>query len=278
MANHREWPCCHIFFSLCIIPGTKQQLSGTTISSYRDLFSEWIKYIFQQKDSQLHNVLARMLLLFPAFYLLPHTHLTPLSPLRNRAQPQGMPRLSPSSCSHSQATHTSPFLHSRKAQPAPVLARWLASGEDLCLQSGRKDEAWASQCSCIACPATHPGHMRHTWLTSRQLPFFIVFQFKVLKIASGLCCSWLRWLFGGVNGSWASQGLEQGRRTSESWRFCEVLFKHFLHTRIAVIIHTMNCLVSCAGVSSCRHPLAPCKWESYNTVWHSGWKSKARGV
>lgn len=77
MANHKEWPFCHIFFSLCLIPGTKQHLSGNIISSYRDLFSEWIKYIFQQKSSQLHNVLARILLLFPAFYLLPQHILLP---------------------------------------------------------------------------------------------------------------------------------------------------------------------------------------------------------
>lgn len=160
MANHREWPCCHIFFSLCIIPGTKQHLSGTTISSYRDIFSEWIKFIFQQKGSQLHNVLARILLLFPAFYLLPQHIQLPHHLWGTELSLKGY--LSPSSCSHSQATHTSSFLHSRKAESAPGLAQWLASGKDLCLQSGRESWAQASQCCCITCHSHPPRpHEKH---------------------------------------------------------------------------------------------------------------------
>lgn len=48
-----------------------------------------MKCFLQQKGSQLHNVLARILLLFPAFYLLPrHTSLQLFcpSPLRTRGQ------------------------------------------------------------------------------------------------------------------------------------------------------------------------------------------------
>jgi len=103
------------FCSLCIISGTKQHLLCEHSFLLRDLFSKWIKYFFQQKGSQLHNVLARVLLLFPVFLLLlQHISLQLLcpSPLRTRAWTRRVPYLPHMGCSR--ATHTSHSLHDRK--------------------------------------------------------------------------------------------------------------------------------------------------------------------
>lgn len=164
MANHREWPCC-IFFSLCIIPGTKQHLSGNTISSYRYLFSEWIKYIFQQKGSQLHNVLARILLLFPAFYLLPQ-HI-PLPHHLWGAEP---------SLKGCLTSHPAVVLTLKPPTHHPFYTVGKHSLHLGCLGGLHQGRICASSLTgrvglrppgAAVASARTPGHMRHTWLTSR---------------------------------------------------------------------------------------------------------------
>lgn len=164
MANHTEWPCCREFFSLCINPGTKQHLSGSTISSYRDLFTERIKYIFQQKSSQLHSVLARTLLLFPAFYLLPQ-HI----PLPRHLWGAELSLRGRLTCHPAVALALRPPTHhlfyTVGKHSLHLGCPEARIGKDLCLRSGGDSRAQASQCSCSTCPSHRP--VRHRWVTSR---------------------------------------------------------------------------------------------------------------
>lgn len=90
-------------------------------------------------------------LLFPVFHLLPwHISLQLFcpSPLRNRAQFQGLSYLSHRGSSHSWATHASRFLYIRRWQPALGWARWLAPMEVLYLQPGGDLWPQTSWCRC----------------------------------------------------------------------------------------------------------------------------------
>lgn len=170
MANHREWPCCLFltcFCSLCIIPGTKRHLSGNTISSYRDLFSDWIKYIFQQKGSQLHNVLARILLLFPAFYLLPQHIPLPRHLWGAELGLKGCLTCHPAVALTLRPPTHRPFYTVGKHSLHLCWPSGLHQGR-ICASSPAGRVGLRPPSAAVApARATHPGHMRHTWLTSR---------------------------------------------------------------------------------------------------------------
>lgn len=165
MANHREWPCCHIFFSLCIIPGTKQHLPGTTISSYRDLFSEWIKFIFQQKGGQLHNVLARILLLFPAFYLLLQHIQLPHHLWGTELSLKGCLIRHPAVALTLRPPTYHPFYTVGKHSLHLGWPSGLHQGRICASSLAGRVRLKPPSAAVSSATATHPDHMRHTWLT-----------------------------------------------------------------------------------------------------------------
>lgn len=72
-------------------------------------------------------------------------------------------------------------------------------------------------------------------------------------------------------------GLESIWKSETLWDAIKTFSPCLEGDKFAMVIHTMNCLVSCAWVSPCRDLWAPSKRESDHNI-HSGWKTKANGV